>query len=95
MINYFWAWKDDYGLHLLQADTFAEIIKDVIDFYSDDDAVVVVKNIGKSLQVQVSCYGLELDSKVGLDIYSVSNFLAVLAKKFDRKDEFKIMEFNY
>ena len=95
MKNYIWAWRDEGSIHVNKAETLEEIVEEIVTYYLDESAVIVVKPHGKYLQVQVASYEFELDSVIDLNPISVKEFLDELAGRFDREDHFEIMESDY
>jgi CobQ-like glutamine amidotransferase family enzyme len=90
MEKYICAWRDEESVYVNEAGTLAEIVEDVIEYYSNEEGVVVIKTQADSLKVLVEFDEIKLDSVIDLDASIVSKFLCDVAKKFNREDQFDI-----
>ena len=48
MSKYMWVWKDDDGIYQNKAESLAEIIEEVIEYYDDEVEDLTVKVKGQS-----------------------------------------------
>ncbi|CUJ71706.1 hypothetical protein WJ968_32940 [Achromobacter xylosoxidans] len=71
MSKYMWVWKDDDGIYQNKAESLAEIIEEVIEYYDEEVEDLTVKVKGQSLVVNFLSYldndWDEFDSKVTVE----------------------------
>jgi hypothetical protein len=92
MKNYTWAWKDDDDLYLNNAETLAEIVEEVVEYYLDEEGSTLITTLDETLQVKVVSDNLDLDIVVELNTHSVGKFLNEIANEFGREDHFEVIE---
>jgi hypothetical protein len=92
MKNYIWAWRDERSISLNEAETLEQIVEEIIACYLEENAEVEVHSCGEYLLVQVVCDEFEIGTVIKNDIPCVINFLGILTTRFDREDQFEIME---
>ena len=92
MKNYTWAWKDDDDLYLNNAETLAQIVEEVVEYYLDEEGSTLITTLDETLQVKVISDNLDLDVFVELNTHSVVKFLNEIANEFGREDHFEVIE---
>lgn len=50
-MKYVWVWKDDDGIYQNKAESLAEIIQEVIEYYDDEVEDLTVEVVGETLVV--------------------------------------------
>jgi hypothetical protein len=90
MSGFYWAWRDDDSVYVNFADTLANIIKEVVQYYDDECELKIEQS--ERLNVSLAFGNSTVSHEVDNDCSSVSEFLGMIAQEFHRDDQFSIME---
>lgn len=89
-MTYIWAWSDDDGNYINEADSLQDILDEIIDYYYDGCS-------GYSIEMRDESFCLEIDFDDSFDEYNVDanpvdvcRFLNTLSEKVGRVDKFAI-----
>ena len=95
MKKYIWAWRAEGSISLYEAETLGQIVEEIMAYYLDENTKVEVYSCGEFLLVQVVCDEFDICTGIKNDIPCVINLLGILTTRFDREDQFEIMENAY
>jgi hypothetical protein len=90
MENIYWAWADGDGVYINKAESFTEIILEVIEYYMDDYDKVDSLVEEHMIKIHITQDSKQQEFCIKSNDHDVSNFLDEISAKFYREDMFCI-----
>lgn len=88
MEQIYWAWADGDGVYINKAESFTEIILEVIDYYMDDCDKVVSLFDEHMIKIHITRDSKQQEYFVNSNDHDVSMFLDEISTEFCREDMF-------
>jgi hypothetical protein len=85
--TYIWAWNDEHGVYINQAESLEEIIEDVVSYWTGGPNTSIKIEL-RDDQFVINFPGEE--HQVEADENGVAEFLELLGNSYGRKDKFDI-----
>jgi hypothetical protein len=90
MKKYVWAWADDDGNYINEAESLSEILDDVLDYYLSDYKQFEVTERDGQFLIQIEMNEQSSQYKIEVSPEALGNFLNQLATIENRCDKFTI-----
>jgi hypothetical protein len=90
MEKIYWAWADCDGVYINKAESFNEIILEVIDYYLEDCDKVVTQTEGHMIKIYITQDSKQQEYFVKSNDHDVSEFLDEMSVEYCREDMFCI-----